>query len=50
VVNARGLISRPSAAAVEQRLRLAAEGVPVNAAGGVALRTAQWVPRGTTRP
>jgi methylated-DNA-protein-cysteine methyltransferase-like protein len=50
VVNARGLISLPGAAAVEQRLRLAAEGVPVNAAGGVALRTAQWVPRGTTRP
>ncbi len=45
VLGAGGKISLEGAGGMEQRLRLAAEGVTVNAAGRVLLARYQWQPR-----
>ncbi|MCU0621777.1 MAG: MGMT family protein [Gemmatimonadales bacterium] len=45
VVNAAGAVSVPGSAGVTQRLLLAAEGVPLDARGRVALAAWQWKPR-----
>ena len=46
VINASGRISLPpGAGGIEQRLRLIADGVPVDQRGGVSLARHQWRPR-----
>jgi methylated-DNA-protein-cysteine methyltransferase-like protein len=45
VLNARGVISLPGGAGLEQRQRLEAEGIRFTTRGGVRLAEVQWRPR-----
>jgi methylated-DNA-protein-cysteine methyltransferase-like protein len=49
VVNAAGAISLPGGTGLEQRLRLAKEGVAVDARGRIRLTECRWAPGARTR-